>query len=145
MPKNELSPTKAALAEVDDSDAENRALLVGEKLQADYVLFGSLTVFGDSVSIDAKMADVSGQQPPLPFYAQTQGMGAVIPQINQFAANINGVESLSRPLTSAPAWTRSSAIRSRPRCTADAKAQPSSATRSGSAPESSRIWTISSA
>jgi len=81
--------TKSALATVEDSDSRSRALTVGEKLEADYVLFGSLTVFGESVSIDAQMADVSGQEPPLPFFAQTQGMSAVIPQINQFAANIN--------------------------------------------------------
>ncbi len=81
--------TKAALATVEGFDGESRALLVGGKLQADFVLFGSLTVFGESVSIDAKMADVSGQQPPLPFFAQTRGMGEVIPQINQFATNIN--------------------------------------------------------
>ena len=81
--------TKAALASVDGFDGESRALLVGGKLQADFVLFGSLTVFGESVSIDAKMVDVSGQQPPLPFFAQTRGMGEVIPQINQVATNIN--------------------------------------------------------
>jgi TolB-like protein len=81
--------TKAALASVEGFEGESRALLVGGKLQADYVLFGSLTVFGESVSIDAKMVDVSGQQEPLPFFAQTRGMGDVIPQINQFATNIN--------------------------------------------------------
>ncbi|MBC2712193.1 MAG: VCBS repeat-containing protein [Desulfosarcina sp.] len=81
--------TKAALASVERFDGESRALLAGGKLQADYVLFGSLTVFGESVSIDAKMVDVSGQQEPLPFFAQTRGMGEVIPQINQFATNIN--------------------------------------------------------
>jgi TolB-like protein len=84
--KNE---TKAAMAAVEGFDGESRALLVGGKLQADYVLFGSLTVFGESVSIDARMVDVSGQQAPLPFFAQTRGMGEVIPQINQFATNIN--------------------------------------------------------
>lgn len=81
--------TKAALASVEGFEGESRALLVGGKLQADYVLFGSLTVFGESVSIDARMVDVSGQQEPLPFFAQTSGMGEVIPQINQFATNIN--------------------------------------------------------
>ena len=81
--------TKTALDTVDGFDGESRALLVGGKLQADFVLFGSLTVFGESVSIDAKMVDVSGQQPPVPFFAQTRGMGEVIPQINQFATNIN--------------------------------------------------------
>ena len=84
--KNE---TRAALAQIEGFEGESQALLVGGKLQADYVLFGSLTVFGESVSIDAKMADVSGQQAPLPFFAQTRGMGEVIPQINQFATTIN--------------------------------------------------------
>ncbi len=81
--------TQSALASVDGFDGESRALLVGGKLQADYVLYGSLTVFGESVSIDAKMVDVSGQQAPLPLFAQTRGMDEVIPQINQFATDIN--------------------------------------------------------
>ena len=101
------SETKAALASVEGFDGQSRALLVGGKLQADFVLFGSLTVFGESVSIDAKMADVSGQQAPLPFFAQTRGMGEVIPQINQFATAINatvfGREVAQRPMaTPAP-------------------------------------------
>ena len=98
--------TKAALASIEGFDGQSRALLVGGKLQADFVLFGSLTVFGESVSIDAKMVDVSGQQPPLPFFAQTRGMGEVIPQINQFATNINatvfGRDVAQRPVV-APA------------------------------------------
>jgi TolB-like protein len=105
--------TKSVLASVEDSDSESRALTVGEKLGADYVLFGSLTVFGESVSIDAKMADVSGQAPPLPFFAQTQGMSAVIPQINQFAANINetvfGRGTAPRSVAVAPATPKASA------------------------------------
>ncbi|MBR9987508.1 MAG: VCBS repeat-containing protein [Desulfosarcina sp.] len=96
--KNE---TKAALATVEGIDGESRALLVGGKLQADFVLFGSLTVFGESVSIDARMVDVTGQQAPVPFFAQTRGMGEVIPQINQFASTINttvfGREVVQRP------------------------------------------------
>jgi len=39
---------------------EVKAREVGVKLEADYVLFGSLTIFGDSVSIDSKMVDVAG-------------------------------------------------------------------------------------
>ena len=81
--------TRSALASVKGLEGENRALEVGGKLKADYVLFGSITMFGESVSIDAKMVDMSGQQSPLPFFTQTRGMGEVIPQINQFAASIN--------------------------------------------------------
>ena len=98
--------TREALASTEGFDGESRALLVGGKLQADYVLFGSLTVFGESVSIDARMVDVSGQQAPVPFFAQTRGMGEVIPQINQFATTINesvfGRAAASRPIA-APA------------------------------------------
>jgi len=98
--------TKAALESIQGFEGESRALLAGGKLKADYVLFGSLTVFGESVSIDAKMVDVSGQQEPLPFFAQTRGMGDVIPKINEFATNINatvfGRQVARRPLA-APA------------------------------------------
>ncbi len=80
---------QSALGAPGNFEGESRALLIGGKLKADYVLFGSLTVFGDSVSIDSRMVDVSGQKPPLPFFVQTQGINEVIPQINQFATNIN--------------------------------------------------------
>ena len=59
---------------------------MGTGLGADYVLFGSLTVFGNSVSIDAKMVDVSGENRPLSFFNQSQGMDQVIPGINLFAS-----------------------------------------------------------
>jgi TolB-like protein len=80
---------KQALDTAAGFEGESRALLIGGKLKADHVLFGSLTVFGDSVSIDARMVDVSGQQNPLPFFVQTRSIGEVIPQINQFATDIN--------------------------------------------------------
>lgn len=98
--------TKAALESIEGFDGESRALLAGGKLKADYVLFGSLTVFGESVSIDAKMVDVSGQQEPLPFFAQTRGMGEVIPKINEFATNINATvfgRQVARRTVAAPA------------------------------------------
>ncbi|MBW1833747.1 MAG: VCBS repeat-containing protein [Deltaproteobacteria bacterium] len=68
---------------------EGKAREVGAKLKADYVLFGSLTIFGDSVSIDSKMVDVTGDKETLAFYNQTKGIGEVIPKINNFAEEIN--------------------------------------------------------
>jgi TolB-like protein len=68
---------------------EIQAQILGAKLQADYVLFGSLTIFGNSVSMDAKMMDVSGERQTLSFFNQAEGMGKVIPQINRFATDIN--------------------------------------------------------
>jgi len=68
---------------------ESKARKIGSRLGVDYVLFGSLTVFGNSVSIDAKMVDVSGSSPPLTFFNQSQGMDQVIPNINLFATQVN--------------------------------------------------------
>jgi len=105
--------TKAALESIEGFEGESRALLAGGKLKADYVLFGSLTVFGESVSIDAKMVDVSGQQEPLPFFAQTRGMGEVIPKINEFATNINATvfgRQVARRPAAAPARQTDTAV-----------------------------------
>jgi len=67
----------------------NDALRIGNNLRADYVLFGSITGMGQSVSIDAKMAAVSGKGEPVSFFAQTKTLDDVVPQINQFAQQIN--------------------------------------------------------
>jgi len=66
-----------------------QARAVGEQLGADYVLFGSLTHFGESVSLDAAMVDVTGDAPALTFFEQSNNMGDVIPLVNAFAGDIN--------------------------------------------------------
>ncbi len=68
---------------------ESAARELGSKLGVDYVLFGSLTVFGESVSIDAKMVGLKEDNPPVTVYAQTKGLSEVIPRINDFAQEIN--------------------------------------------------------
>jgi len=84
--------TEKASAAVDGPLNESKARKLGTSLGADYVLFGSLTVFGNSVSIDAKMVDVSGKKQTLTFFNQSQGMDQVIPGINLFASDINEKE-----------------------------------------------------
>ncbi|MGD9338514.1 MAG: hypothetical protein PVF76_14395 [Syntrophobacterales bacterium] len=68
---------------------EAAAREIGTSLGVDYVLFGSLTIFGESVSIDSKMVPLTTDKPPVTIYAQTKGMGEVIPRINDFAQDIN--------------------------------------------------------
>jgi TolB-like protein len=68
---------------------ESLARRIGSLLNADYTLFGSLTVFGNSISIDAKMVDVTGNTPTTSFFDQSQDLGGVITKINQIAAQIN--------------------------------------------------------
>ncbi len=67
----------------------DEAVRIGSGLRADYVLFGSITGMGKSVSIDAKMAPISGKGEPVSFYVQTKTLDEVIPQVNRFAQNIN--------------------------------------------------------
>ena len=73
------------LAAVNESLARN----IGSQLNADYTLFGSLTVLGNSISIDAKMVDVAGNTPTTSFFEQSQDLGGVITKINGIAAQIN--------------------------------------------------------
>jgi len=68
---------------------EAKALTIGKALGADYVIFGSLTVFGESVSLDAKILDVKKSEILITAYDQSKGMDGVIPTVNQFAENIN--------------------------------------------------------
>ncbi len=81
--------TEKAVQSVTGPLNEKKALKIGAVLEADYVLFGSLTIFGNSVSLDSKMLDVSEKKEPLSFYNQSHGIDEVIPKINLFAEAIN--------------------------------------------------------
>lgn len=66
-----------------------QAQAIGGRLGADYVLYGSLTHFGESVSLDAAMVDITGERPAMTFFEQSNTMGDVIPLVNAFAGDIN--------------------------------------------------------
>ncbi|MBU2622492.1 MAG: VCBS repeat-containing protein, partial [Proteobacteria bacterium] len=68
---------------------EKTALAAGEKAGADYVLFGSLTVFGESISTDAKFYDVQNKSRLVVINEFGSSQGDVIYHINVFAAKIN--------------------------------------------------------
>ena len=72
-----------------DPVTESGARTIGARLNADYTLFGSLTVLGNSISIDAKMVDVAGKTPTTSFFDQSQDLGGVITKVNQIATQIN--------------------------------------------------------
>ncbi len=64
------------------------ALALGAKSQSDYVLFGSLTVFGNNISTDASFFDVHQTQPLLTFSEVGNAQGEVISHINLLAGRI---------------------------------------------------------
>jgi TolB-like protein len=81
--------TDQALHDVSIPVDEKAALAIGARLRADYVLFGSLTVFGNSISLDARMVDVHKKKPALTFFKQGKEIDEVIPQIDLLATRIN--------------------------------------------------------
>jgi TolB-like protein len=77
------------------------ALALGAKSASDYVLFGSLTVLGNSVSTDASFFDMHQKQPLLTFSEVGEAQGEVISHINLLAARIKE-EVFGRKARAAP-------------------------------------------
>ena len=68
---------------------EQTAILLGAKYKADYVIFGSLTVFGDSISTNTKFIDVHKKKAIVIFNQYGKSHSDVIFHINSFASKIN--------------------------------------------------------
>jgi len=62
--------------------------VLGKRLNADYVVWGSITKIGNSLSIDGKLVDMAASKSTVGIFAQTQGLDEVIPKINDFAQRI---------------------------------------------------------
>ena len=86
--RQEVENTITAMGSPDVAD-ESLARKIGSRLNADYTLFGSLTVLGNSISLDAKMVDVTNNTPSTSFSEQSQDLGGIITKVNQIAAEIN--------------------------------------------------------
>ena len=101
----ERTEAEAVMQSTAGSERINEAVArdIGTRLNADFVLFGSLTVLGGNVSIDAKMVDITGAKPTMTFYDQSQDLGAVITKINLIAADINAKMFGQPPLAAAKA------------------------------------------
>ena len=88
---------KKQVAQVEGAVTRDKAFEIGKALQVDYVIFGSLTVFGESVSLDARILDVPREEEVISAFKQTKGMDEVIPTVNQFAMDINE-KIMGRPM-----------------------------------------------
>jgi TolB-like protein len=62
---------------------------LGKTLKVDYVVWGSLTKIGNSISLDGKLLDVGTYQSPVGIFEQCRGMDEIIPKIDVFAKKIN--------------------------------------------------------
>jgi TolB-like protein len=65
------------------------AYTLGKKLNADFVVWGSITKIGNSLSIDGKLLDIAASKTAVNIFAQCPTMDEVIPKINDFAQRID--------------------------------------------------------
>lgn len=79
---------KEKMAEFKGRVNEETALKIGKSLDADYVILGSLTVFGNSVSMDAKILDLAQEGKVLTAFTEPTHMDELIPTVNKFAEDI---------------------------------------------------------
>ena len=77
---------------------------LGKRLKADFVVWGSITKIGDSLSLDGKLLDVASNQSPVTLFEQTRGMNEVIPKISDFSQRIRAhVAGEAMPAVASPA------------------------------------------
>lgn len=67
------------------------AIKLGADSGADYVTYGSITVFGKSVSTDLKLVDVENETTAINFSRSGNKKGDVVSHIDQFAAQANAM------------------------------------------------------
>lgn len=78
-----------AAKELDGPITAQAAEQIGKKASADYVIFGSLTSLGDSVSIDATVLPLAAGEKALRFSQSAESLGKVIPAVDALCADIN--------------------------------------------------------
>jgi TolB-like protein len=75
-----------------------KALKLGQTLQADFIIFGSITKIGVNISLDGTMVDVNKGKVLAHVYSNPRGMDEVIPKVNDFAQEIRGkITGLTTP------------------------------------------------
>jgi len=61
---------------------------IGKKLKSDYVVWGSITKIGNSISVDGKLVDINTARSDVGFFTQSPNLDEVIPKINDFSQRI---------------------------------------------------------
>ena len=93
-----------AILNAPDGSEIPMALEIAAALEADYVITGSLTVFGTSVSTDAQFIGVAEKRPLITFSQFGRNTGDVLSHIDQFAAQVNAEVFGLAPAAQAPAF-----------------------------------------
>jgi len=83
---------------------------IGRQLKSDYVVWGSITKFGSSISIDGKLTDMAGGKSDLAISSQSANLDDVIPKMNDFSQRIVQHILGATPVTSASPATVASPV-----------------------------------
>jgi TolB-like protein len=75
---------------------------IGRTLKSDYVVWGSITKFGSSVSVDSKLFDVEAGRSDVSVSSQSQSLDDIIPKMNDFSQRIIGHIVGQAPSPAAP-------------------------------------------
>jgi TolB-like protein len=91
---------KSKIKEITADDAYN----IGIKLNSDYVVWGSITKIGSSISIDGKLLNIDKSKSDIGVSSQSQSLDDVIPKINDFSESIiNNILGITPQVSTAPA------------------------------------------
>ena len=101
---------KTGSRELNLTDVQN----IGQQLKSDYVVWGSITKIGNSISIDGKLVDIMGGKSDVGIFSQSQTLDEVIPKINDFSQRIVQHIIGTSPQASAPAISATPAVVSPP-------------------------------
>ena len=66
----------------------NDVYSIGKRLKSDYVVWGSITKIGSSISVDGKLVDITTAKSDVGFFTQSPNMDEVIPKVNEFSQRI---------------------------------------------------------
>ncbi len=90
--KIEVVNKDAVLAAVQEAGGKELTLAdvygLGKKLNADFVVWGSVTKIGNSLSIDGRLVDIAAYKATVAIAIQSPSMDEVIPKITEFARKI---------------------------------------------------------
>ena len=68
---------------------EDFARTIGRRVGARYVVLGSMTKVGETISLDARLVNVSSSAEPERFYIETYGISTVLDRVGDLAKRIN--------------------------------------------------------
>ena len=85
--KIEIIEIERVKEEVKNYEKINRKIAqeIGNKFKVDYIIWGSVTILGKTVSIDAQIMDLSGNKKPVQFFQEMKDVSEIIPQLSRFA------------------------------------------------------------